>query len=197
MDSCKTVKQQEFKKINKINYKNNNFWLIKTNKDIFKNKTKKELRNIAYNYILNGNENFEIIYDIIDNKEIKFRRISANEYTRGRNSQKLSNDEYNKKMRLAPSIDDLVNNAEIKYSSPLIHFSSLFKTGFNNYQGKVKIDNTVFRYIVRIGKAKNDNIFYDVSLKNLNIEKGTSGVPNTNCMSPLNKQAPLTKNNIP
>lgn len=81
MNSCKTVKQQEFKKINKINYKNNNFWLIKTNKDIFKNKTKKELRNIAYNYILNGNENFEIIYDIIDNKEIKFRRISANEYT--------------------------------------------------------------------------------------------------------------------
>lgn len=172
------------------------YWNVETGKDIFKGKTRRELQKSAYNYILNGNNNFEVINDVIDGKTVKFIRISANEYTRGRNSQKLSNDEYNKKMRIAPSIDDLINNAEIKYNSPLTHQSSLFKDGFNNYQGKVRIDDTIFRYIVRVGKAKNDNIFYDVSLENLGTEKGTSGVPSTQSTSLLKKQVPLTANNI-
>ena len=30
----------------------------------------------------------------------------------------------------------------------------------------------IFRYIVRIGKAKNDNIFYDLSLEKIDTEKG-------------------------
>lgn len=78
----------------------------------------------------------------------------------------------------------------------LKYISSLFKDGFNNYQGKVRIDDTIFRYIVRVGKAKNDNIFYDVSLENLGTEKGTSGVPSTQSTSLLKKQVPLTANNI-
>ena len=72
------------------------------------------------------------------------------------------------KMRIAPSIDDLINNASIRYSSPLIHRNSLFPNGFNNYQGIIEIDNRKFRYIVRIGKGKKDSIFYDVTIESLN-----------------------------
>ncbi len=43
--------------------------------------------------------------------------------------------------------------------------NNLFKFGYNNYQGKLIIDNNIFSYIVRIGKAMNDNIFYDISLE--------------------------------
>lgn len=76
------------------------------------------------------------------------------------------------KMRIAPMLEELIKNASIKYYSPISHESSLFKNGFNNYQGKVHIDDTIFRYIVRIGKAKNDNIFYDLSLEKIDTEKG-------------------------
>ena len=58
----------------------------------------------------------------------------------------------------------------------------------------------MFRYIVRVGKAQNDNIFYDLSLENLGIEKGTdTKVPDTNnSMSLINKKSvPLTTDNIP
>ena len=177
------------------------YWQVETNKDIFNNiKNRKTLREKAFDYILNGNKNFKEIIDKIDGKEVQFRRISAREYIYGTNAQKLSNQNYNKKMRLAPSIDDLINNATIKYSSPLQHNNKLFKQGFNNYQGQVKIDDNIFRYIVRVGKAQNDNIFYDLSLENLGIEKGTdTKVPDTNnSMSLINKKSvPLTTDNIP
>lgn len=109
---------------------------IKTNKDIFKtiNDTK-ELKDAAYEFILNGNKNFQTITDRIDNKEIKFARISAKEYVYGRNSQKLKKELYVQKMRMAPSIDDLINNASITYYSPLKHRKDIFKSGYNNYQG--------------------------------------------------------------
>ena len=97
-------------------------------KDKFKNKeNKKELQQLAYNYILNGNINYNII-DIID-------KVSAKEYIFGRNSKKLSPKEYMQKMRIAPMIEELIKNASIKYYSPISHESSLFKNGFNNYQG--------------------------------------------------------------
>lgn len=148
----------------------NSYWLIKTDKDIFKNISNiKELQEKAYKYILNGNINFKSIVDIIDNKTIKFVRISASEYVYGKQSRLLSNvqcnnDYYSKKMRIVPSIDDLINNASIYYHSPLKHDSKIFINGFNNYQGFLVIDDCLFRYIVRIGNAKNDNLFYDINL---------------------------------
>ena len=76
------------------------------------------------------------------------------------------------KMRIAPSIDDLIKNASIFYYSPLIHKNKLFINGFNNYQGIVCIDENVFRYLVRIGITKlNDSCFYDVSLKRIGVLK--------------------------
>lgn len=121
--------------------------------------------------MLKGNINYEVITDIIDNKVIKFIRISAQEYVYGKQSRILSQNDitsrgfYNYKMRIVPSIDDLINDAKFKYSSPLMHKSNLFINGFNNFQGELSIDNNLFKYIVRIGKAKNDNIFYDVNLQ--------------------------------
>lgn len=192
---------QENSLINEVKYKivedkiNGRYWEVESNKDIFKNLSKKGMIDGAYNYILDGNQNFQVINDVIDGKEVQFRRISANEYTRGRNSQKLSDLQYKQKMRIAPSIDDLINNSEIHYNSPLTHDSKLFKEGFNNYQGKVGIDDNIFRYIVRIGKAKNDNIFYDISLEYLDTKKGTTEVPSTNSTSLL-KKVPFSNDNI-
>ena len=82
----------------------------------------------------------------------------------GTNSKILSDSNYKIKMRLVNSIDDLISNSYIKYYSPLTHNNKIFKYGFNNYQGNVKIDNKIFRYLIRIGKAKYDNILYDISL---------------------------------
>lgn len=58
----------------------------------------------------------------------------------------------------------------------------------------------MFRYIVRVGKAQNDNIFYDLSLENLSIEKGTDTkvLDTNNSMSLINKKSvPLTTDNVP
>ena len=149
----------------------NDYIIITHNKDLFKNISDiKELQNKAYDYILNGNKNYKTIIDTIDNKKIEFRRISAKEYVYGRNSRIISQGDnnnigyYKKKLRLSPFIDELIYNSNISYHSPLNHESKLFQNGFNNFQGNIIIDKIKFRYIVRIGKAKNDNIFYDVSL---------------------------------
>ena len=64
---------------------------------------------------------FQTIIDRIDNKEIKFARISAKEYVYGRSSQKLKKELYVQKMRMGPSIDGLINNASITYNSLLKH----------------------------------------------------------------------------
>ena len=72
------------------------YWQVKTNKDIFNNiKNRKTLREKAFDYILNGNNNFKEIIDKINGKEVQFRRISAREYIYGTNAQKLSNQNYN------------------------------------------------------------------------------------------------------
>ena len=143
------------------------YWQIEDSKDLFKGiTTTKALQDKAYKYILNGNTNFETITDKIDGKDVKFIRISASEYVYGRNNKKLQGKQYQEKMRTAPSIDDLINNAEVTYHSPLTHENKLFPNGYNNYQGKVGIDNDIFRYIVRVGKTKNnESIFYDISLE--------------------------------
>ena len=155
---------------NEVNYKlvddkkYGRYWEIEDSKDIFKGITRSELRKQAYKYILNGNINFKDLIDPIDNKKIKFIKLSANEYLHGTNSKKLNNIKFNHKMRLIPSIKDLINNASIKYYSPLVHNNKLFKKGFNNYQGIIKVDNIIYKYIIRIGIAKHDYIFYDLTL---------------------------------
>ena len=144
-----------------------NYWQVDDSKDIFKGiNNVKDLQRKAYDYLFNGNSNFEYITDTIDNKQVKFARISAKEYVYGRSNRNLQGNQYQEKMRTAPSIDDLIKNADITYHSPLTHSNKLFTEGFNNYQGKVGIDNDIFKYIVRVGKTgSGDNIFYDVSLE--------------------------------
>lgn len=124
----------------------------------------KNLKIIMYNFVHLYFLFFVHSYFIINtNKQIKFIRISAKEYIYGISNKKLQGNHYFAKMRMAPSIDDLIKNAYITYSSPLMHKNNLFPNGFNNYQGKVGIDNNIFQYIVRIGKNKNnESIFYDV-----------------------------------
>ena len=154
------------------------YWQIETGKDIFKDaKTKNELKKKAFEYIKSGNNNFEVIDSLNNGNTVRFIRKSGQEYVYGSNSQKLTNKEYNQKMRIAPSIDDLINNATAKYKSPLTHDNKLFPNGFDNYQGVLKIDNNYFKYIVRLG-INNDlnSIFYDISLENLDKEKGTDTI---------------------
>ena len=143
------------------------YWVIEDSKDIFKNENRKNINKVAFNYILNGNNHFNNIKDIIDNQHISFVKLSAKEFTMGTNSRKLKHNDYYNKMRILPSLNDLINNAEIKFHSPLKHYNKTFSKGFNNYQGKVKIDNYIYRYIIRIGIAKYDYIFYDIALYKL------------------------------
>ena len=103
--------------------------------------------------------------DLIDGQELKFVRVSAREYVYGEASKKLSAEEYKQKMRMSTSIIDLVENASMEYDAPDHKNHKLFPNGFKNYQGRVGIDETIFRYIVRVGKAKNGMIFYDINLE--------------------------------
>lgn len=141
------------------------YWQIESNKDIFKNiKSTKGLKNAAYNYILRGDKGNKVI-GLIDGQDLEFIRVSANEYVYGKQSQLLSQEEFKQKMRMSTSIIDLIENAAISYDAPDHKNHKLFPNGFKNYQGRVGIDNTIFRYIVRVGKAKNGTIFYDINLE--------------------------------
>ena len=102
---------------------------------------------------------------MIDGESLEFIRVSANEYVYGKQAQTLSEEAYKQKMRMSTSIIDLIENADIKYDAPDHKNHKLFPNGFKNYQGRVGIDNTIFRYIVRVGKAKNGMIFYDINLE--------------------------------
>ena len=143
----------------------NEYWNVDTDKDIFKSLTTvKQLQNAAYDFILNG-EKGERVTDIIDGEELQFRRISAKEYVYGTASKKLGDTEYKQKMRLSPSVIDLIENATIKYDAPDFKTHKMFSEGFKNYQGRVGIDDTIFRYIVRVGKATDGKVFYDINLE--------------------------------
>ena len=42
----------------------------------------------------------------------------------------------------------------------------LFKQGgFENFRGRVRIDNVIFNYVIRSGKAKFGDVFYDINLE--------------------------------
>ena len=148
-----------------IDANGNSYWQIETEKDIFANLTKvSELKKAAFNFILNGDKG-DKVFGLIDGKNLEFIRVSAKEYVYGVASQLLSTEEYKQKMRMSTSIIDLVENASITYDSPDKKNHKLFPNGFKNYQGRVGIDETIFKYIVRIGKAKDGVIFYDINLE--------------------------------
>jgi len=160
----------------------NKYWQVETEQDIFKGiESTKELQKKAFEYILRGNKG-ERVEDIINGEKLKFTRISAEEYVYGIQSQKLSkadtNNEglYDKKMRLSPSILDLIENADSKYKMKDMKSHNFAKDGFLNYKGRVKIDNIIFKYIVRIGKSEKGNMFYDT---NLEVEQRVPGAKST------------------
>ncbi|MBQ0125543.1 MAG: hypothetical protein KBS59_04375, partial [Clostridiales bacterium] len=144
----------------------NKYWEIENSKDIFKGlSTVTELKKAAFNYILNGYKGGEDITEIIDGKPLEFRRISAREFVYGKQSKELDKTTYKQKMRMSTSVLDLVNNAFINYNSPDNKSHKMFPNGFTNYQGRVGIDNNIFKYIVRVGKTADGNVFYDINLE--------------------------------
>ena len=141
------------------------YWEIDTEADIFRDiKGYKELKTKAYEYLLNGDKGRRI-ETLIDGEALEFRRISANEYIYGRQSKTLGKKEFNQKMRMAPSIPDLIENAAVTWDAPDMKNHKLFPNGFKNYRGRVGIDETIFNYIVRVGKAVNGQVFYDINLE--------------------------------
>ncbi len=153
---------------NFIAYDNSNqpYWKIEDSKDIFKGITNvNSLKKAAFNFILHGYKGGENITDIIDGKPLEFRRVSANEFVYGVDSKGLNERPYKQKMRMATSVLDLIDNAFIHYTTPDWKNHPKFSGKFENYQGRVGIDNNIFKYIVRIGKTKNGNVFYDINLE--------------------------------
>ncbi len=143
----------------------NSYWQIEEDKDTFKGiKSVQGLKKAAYNYILRGDKGNKVV-GLIDGKNLEFIRVSAKEYVYGTASQSLSEEAYKQKMRMSTSVIDLIDNASITYDAPDHKNHKLFPNGFKNYQGRVGIDETIFRYIVRVGKAKNGMIFYDINLE--------------------------------
>ena len=54
----------------------------------------------------------------------------------------------------------------ISFDSPDHKKHKLFKKGgFENYRGKVRIDNVIFNSIVRVGVAPFGEVFYDINLE--------------------------------
>lgn len=149
--------------------KGGKYWEIDTEKDIFKGlKTKEEFRDAAFNFLI-GNRDNNVVYEDKNGKKIKFIRVSAQEFTRSKESTefyKNAPETFNKKMRLIPSLKDLLLNYSVEWHSKDHKAHKLFKdNGFLNYRGRVKIDDVVFDYIVRVGKTDTDNIFYDINLE--------------------------------
>ena len=149
--------------------KGGKYWEIDTEKDIFKGlKTKEEFRDAAFNFLI-GNRDNNVVYEDKNGEKIKFIRVSARKFTRNEESSryyKNDSETFNKKMRLIPSLKDLLLNYSVEWHSKDHKAHKLFKdNGFHNYRGRVKIDDVVFDYIVRVGKTDTDNIFYDINLE--------------------------------
>ena len=148
--------------------KGGKYWEIDTEKDIFKGlKTKEEFRDAAFNFLI-GNRDNKVVYEDKNGEKIKFIRVSAEEFTRSKEStQYYKNDPeiFNKKMRLIPSLKDLLLNYSVEWQSKDHKNHTRFGNGFMNYRGKVKIDDTMFNYVVRVGKTDSDNVFYDINME--------------------------------
>lgn len=69
-------------------------------------------------------------------------------------------------MRLIPSLEDLASNANINWWSPDLKNHKLFKQGgFENFRGRVGIKNVIFNFVIRAGKARFGDVFYDINLE--------------------------------
>ena len=69
-------------------------------------------------------------------------------------------------MRMLPSLENILLNASINWQSPDHKNHKLFKErGFEDYRGKVRIDNVIFNTVVRAGKTKFGDVFYDINLE--------------------------------
>ena len=161
-------------------YDNNygTYWHIEESKDNFREISDfKELRKKTFDLIYCGNKIFNNTDSLNKDKKLIYARKSASEYIYGSNSKKLNKCLLCLKFRISPSVEDLMNNAMIKYSAPLIHKNRLFPKGFNNYQGILCIENKMFRYLIRVGITKKENsIFYDASLYYLGNLKDKKGI---------------------
>lgn len=152
-----------------FDFKNDNegkrYWNIETEQDIFKNlKTTSELKKAAYDYILNG-EKGQKVTEIIDGKPLEFTRIGAKEYVYGKQGQKLAQSDYNKKMRIVPSVLDLIENADTQYHTKDMKSHKIASEGWENYRGRVRLDDVIFDYVVRVGTSDRQNTFYDINLE--------------------------------
>lgn len=149
--------------------KGNEYWQIDSEKDIFKGlKTKKEYVDAAYNYLIKNRDNRVTVKDK-KGREIQFIRLSAEEFTNSKESQHLYGNEpeiFKMKMRMIPSLQDILLNATVDWHSPDHKNHKLFKEGgFNNYKGRVRIDNVIFKTVVRNGVTKFGDVFYDINLE--------------------------------
>ena len=171
----------------------NEYWQIESNKDIFKGlTTPEEYRDAAYSFLINNRDNKVVVKDKYGNS-IVFIRLSAEEFTHSNESTELYDNNpkiFNKKMRLIPSLEDILINSNVDWDSPDHKNHKLFKNGFKNYRGKVRIDNVIFNSIIRVGKAKFGNVFYDI---NLEVD---SYLPHTKGASDINEST-STNDTIP
>ena len=147
----------------------NKYWRIETSKDIFAGlKSNEQIEKAAYDYLLE-NRDYNVVLDTVDGKKVKFIRLSADEFTKSKNSQNLKSNNpvvFKQKMRLIPSLQDLLLNANVNWHADDMKNHRLFKErGFENYRGRLGIDDTIFNYVVRVGEASFGNVFYDINLE--------------------------------
>lgn len=147
----------------------NKYWHIETGKDIFRGiREKEKMREAAFDYIID-NRDHQVIVEDLDGRKIEFIRLSAEEFTRSEESQDLYEKDpeiFKKKMRMIPSLEDLVKYSSVSWTSPdHKNHKSYHKKGFINYRGKVRIDNVIFDYIIRVGQAQKFNGFHDINLE--------------------------------
>lgn len=159
--------------------KGKEYWKIDTHKDIFKGlQTTKEIEKAAFEYILQQRDG-NVVVDAIDGKKMSFIRISAEEFTNSEESQNLKKNDsvaFAQKMRLIPSLEDLAGSASVNWWSPDLKNHNLFKEqGFENFRGRVGIDNVIFNYVIRSGKARFGDVFYDINLEVDQILPRTNG----------------------
>ena len=176
----------------------NTYWEIESDKDIFKGlTTKEELRDAAYKFLLGNRDNKVVLTDGNGNN-IEFIRLSADEFAYGKRSQELydlTNDNlniYEKKMRMIPSLQDILLNTSVEWDAPDHKEHTMFKEqGFKNYRGKVRVDNVIFNTVIRVGKTSFGNIFYDINLEVDTILPHASGA------SEKSKNVSTSSNNVP
>ncbi len=170
------------------------YWHIETKSDIFKNcTTPQQYRDAAFEFLIKSRDNKVTVKDSNGN-EVQFIRLSAEEFTNSVDSQDLFLNEpdlFKKKMQMIPSLEDILLNSNVNWHSPDLKNHNLFKQGgFENFRGRVRIDNVIFNTVVRIGVANFGEVFYDISIE---VDKY---LPHTKSASDINMSTSID-NSIP